>query len=430
MSSEETMKILFVHKNCLFGGVETFMAALAPLLRSYGHACEFFFFNHGPMEHHLPEGCPAHFGELADCIKLVRSERFDIVHVNSLDWMLGLSAVRSAGAKLIVMAQGMVVPGWTSANCDAFVACAKWHAEEQSIYTDLPIQVVYNGIDESVFKPNPEAAASAPPIVAWVGRGVDGAKQIEKFAAVAPLLKRAGLRVWLAEPHGVEEVEKIVPGVRESLLPHVDFWGSVPREDMPRFFQEVAASGGCVVSTSKSAGLPLALIEAQACACPVVGSDVRGINECVDPDHGGVLYPFAIAPEDLAGLIVGVVQDKAQLARRREACVRYVNERFTMGRIAREYERVYREALQSRRKYWSGLRTRLRLAPLLYWRDYVAHRWGPGQCQYEASRRLAARGEWSLASMTVRASVLTSPTIFLRPERMAYFVKTHLRMRP
>jgi len=327
------------------GGVETWMMALGPVLNSLGHECELFFFEHGPMEEYLPVDCPAHFGSISDLVELVSARGFDVVHANSTDWKEGVFAVRGAGAKLVVTSHGWVVPLWTGAYCDAFVACSRWLAEGQQDTLDIAAQIVLNGIDTSVFRPPIPQASDGPPIVAWVGRGTAvEQKRLDKFAAIVPALHRAGMRIWMVESYGPEEVDKVLPGTASALVPLVEFWGKVPRENMSQFFQKVAASGGCIVSTSQYEGLPLTLLEAQACGCPAIGPDVQGVNECVDPLSGGVLYPFDIAPADLAHIVLQTLQDKPQWQARSAACVRLVREKFSLERMARDYVEIYKRS--------------------------------------------------------------------------------------
>jgi glycosyltransferase involved in cell wall biosynthesis len=442
------MKILLAYEWCQIGGVEAFMVGLREELRAAGHQCEFFFFERGPMAEHLPAGSIAHFGDLSDCMKLVRERGFDIVHANSSDWRNGIAAVRTCGARLVITAHGMVVRGWNSTNCDALVCCSQWQADEQTKYTDLAVQTVLNGIDTSLFKPadtatradasiaftssNNAGQASAPdasaPILAWVGRANDMVhKRIDRLAALAPQLRAAGVRLWIADPTGFSEVEAVVPEAARTLRQHVEFWGAVTKERLPAFFRAVAASGGCVLSTSVREGLPMALIEAQACGCPVVGSDVRGVNEVVRPEHGGLLYPFETDAGELSKLLLDTLGDSEAMRERREACARFAHERFSLRRMARDYMRIYREALEASHERRAGVRARLWLAPLLDWDDYVERRWTAGVRQYETSRKLAGQGEWALASAAARLSFVTCPTLYARPARLAHLLKILLR---
>lgn len=424
------MKILLAYQWCQVGGVESFMVNLAQSLRAQGHECELFFFERGPMERLLPRDLVTHFGDLTDCLKLVRSAKFDIVHANSSDWRIGIAAVRMFGVKLVITAHGMVVPGWNSTNCEGFACVSRWQAEEQKLFTDLPIHVVFNGIDTSEFTPSTslEVTQSQNPIVAWVGRATDTVhKKIEKLAAIASALKQAGIRIWIADPYGPEEVEKVMPDVAKSLRLAAEFWDLVPKENLADFFRQVAASGGCVLSTSLREGLPMALIEAQACGCPVIGTNVIGVNEVVDPNHGGVLYPFDLEPEALAALVIETLTDHQGMQERRELCARFAHETFSLKRMVREYLDIYQEALAPGRKGRFGMRLRVGLGPILNWNDYILKRWTAGVSLYEVSRKLAEQGEADLSRRAARLSFLTCPSLYARPQRLASLLRILLR---
>jgi glycosyltransferase involved in cell wall biosynthesis len=418
------MRVLLVSHLCAIGGAETFMLVLRSGLEAAGHQCELMFFKHGPLERYLPGDAVVHFGDVADCVRLVARRDFDVVHARSSDWPMGLAAVRRVGAKLIVTSHGLIGSTWTSTTCHALVACARWLADEQQRLTDLPVRVVLNGIDTHRFTPDAAAPPVGPPIVGWVGRGIERRKRIDRCAAIAPALSEAGMRLWLAEPWGPEMVgPRTVPGAADTLKKLAEFWGPVATESMPDFYRTIAASGGCVVSTADWEGLPLVLLEAQACGCPVVAPDVRGTNECVTPDHGGVLYPADLPSVDLARLIIDTVSDTTRLRARGRQCADYVREQFSAVRMAAEYLRIYEQAPDRPvARTWTH-----RLSPQRQWREYLEQRWPEGERQYEVSRALANGGEWELARAAARGSLMTSPTIYLRAGRLAHLAKTHLR---
>jgi len=401
------------------------MVALRSGLQAEGHQCELMFFRHGPLERHLPADAVVHFGDVADCLRLVARRGFDVVHARSSDWPMGLAAVRRVGAKLIVTSHGMIESAWTSATCDAFVACSRWLADEQQRLTDLPMRVVLNGIDTHRFTPDAAALPTGPPIVAWVGRAIERRKRIDRFAAIAPALIEAGMRLWLAEPWGPEKVAVKVPDAADAALTLkrlAEFWGPVGLESMPDLYRTIAASGGCVVSTADWEGLPLVVLEAQACGCPVVAPDARGTNECVTPDHGGVLYAADLPSDDLARLVIDTVADTTGLRARGRQCADYVREQFSAARMAREYLRIYQQAPDRPvGRAWTH-----RLSPRRKWREYLEHRWPEGERQYEVSCALAKDGEWDLANAAARGSLMTSPTLYLRLGRLAHLAKTHL----
>jgi len=417
----------------MIGGVETFMVTLATALGEAGHECELFFFQRGPMEQELTGKFVAHFGSLADCLRVVDTGKFEIVHGCSTDWGYGISAARYLDAKLVITAHhDRLVPVWNSTNCDALAGCSHWLATAQQPLTDLSVHTVYNGIDTEQFRPAAEIPsgmrAGGGPIIAWVGRGPDlRAKRIDKLAAIAPMLYEAGIRLWLAESHGFEQVAAVAPDAALALRETAEFWAHVPRTEIANFYRKVAVSGGCIISTSYSEGFGLAIVEAQACGCPTVGTDVRGVNEVISPAHGGVLFPFDMEAGNLARLVIETVSDKERMRERRRQSFGFAHTTFSAARMAKDYLRIYEEILRRPRRNLSRTHARFMLAPLANWREYVAHRWSAGQYQYEMSRQLAAHGESRLASAAARASIETCPTLYGKPQRLSHLFKTMIR---
>jgi glycosyltransferase involved in cell wall biosynthesis len=415
------VKILIVNNECTIGGIETWMIALASRLRARGIECELFFFQHGPMEEFIPASCPAHFGDVGALLKLVQAGRFGLVHAHSGDITHGIAAVRRAGAKLLINTHGWVFPGWTSANCDAIVTGAQWQAEKQRELTDLPVRHIRLGIDTEVFRLG-AAESSTPPIVAWVGRGAALIqKRIDKLAAIAPHLREAGLRLWLAEANGAEAVEEAAPATASVLSPLAEFWAGVSRDKMPDFYRKVAASGGVLLSTSSYEGLGLSCVEAQACGCPVVAPDVVGVNEAVRPEHGGTLYPFNLPARQVAQLVIDLVRDHEEKQRRIELCTRFARAQFSLDRMTDEYVQVCEEMLVRRRAAATSLGRKLRF--LLDPKTYIEHNWTAAHSLFELSYKLAERGEPQLARVAARESFVRCPSLYVRSHRLKHLVR-------
>ena len=424
------MNVLLANSTCKVGGVSTFMLSLRSALVAQGHVCELFFFGRGTMERFLPPDARVHFGDLADCLRLVESGGFDVVHANNVDWTTGISSVREVGAKLILTAhkarESAWTYGWNAGNCDALTAVSHWIARQLQPFTDVSIQVVPNGVDTTKFSRVPRDSVS-PPVVAWIGRGGSPLKGLAKLATIAPALHRAGVRLWIIDQHG-PQTAAAYPEAAATLRPLAERWGGVRFEAMPDLYREVAASGGCILSTSVREGLPLTLLEAQACGCVVVASDVPGNNECVSAQHGGVLYPVELDGSVVASRILDALRDPVTMEARQHAAAAYVEEHFSVQRMADRYRSIYEEAPYPAvgDRTMRG-RARRRLSPLWHYRDYLDQRWGVGDLQYGASRTLAEGGWGRLAAGAARASLRTSPTLFLKTERLAHLVKVHLR---
>ncbi len=423
------MNVLLVNGSCKVGGVSTFLLALQSALMQLAHRCEIFFFEHGPMEERLPRNRPIRFGTLEDLLRLVDREKFTVVHGNNVDWITGISAVRQLGATLVLTAHKVReverTYGWSRQDCDRFAAVSEWIRRDLQPFTDVPIQVIPNGIDTAVFCPAPEADTT-PPIVAWIGRGGAERKHLDTFAAIAPALARAGMRLWVIDPHGPSGIHPRFAAAGRALAPLAERWGAVPYAEMPAMYRQIASSGGCVVSTADLEGLPLTLLEAQACGCTVVASDVRGNNECVSPEHGGVLFPLETPAAELADRVLSTLRDREALRTSQYRASHYVHEQFSLSRMAERYVQLYTGQEQPAVPRSRRLHVR-RLSPVWNFRTYLDQRWGVGYTQYALSRLLASHGDWRLAAAAGRASLVTSPTMFLRPSRLAHLLNTQLK---
>jgi glycosyltransferase involved in cell wall biosynthesis len=429
------MKILLANSTSKVGGVSTFLLSLHRALTARGHQCELFFFTHGTMDRHLPPDVPVHFGNLSDCLRLVRHSGFEVIHANNIDWTTGISAVRHLGARLVLTAHKARdeawTYGWTSANCDALVAVSHGIRQDLQRYTDIPIQVVHNGIDLSRFYLG-NAPPTAPPIVAWIGRSGSELKNIEGLAAIAPGLRRAGFRLWVIDQHGADMGARFFPEAVRTLVPLAERWEAVPSDAMPALYQDIQASGGCVLSTSTREGLNLTNLEAQASGCSVIASDVRGNNESVSPQHGGLLFPLPMSGDAVAQLVAQALTDKAGLAARQAAARTFVQTHFSLDRMVERYLQLYGRSANadaSQLPLRERMRARLRLSPMPHWDRYVQHRLGVGYTQFDASTELAGQGDWRLAAAATAAALRTSPTIFLKPARLARLVETWRRGR-
>lgn len=414
------MKVLLANSTCKVGGVSTFLLSLRHELQAQGHDCRLFFFERGPMEALLPPDVPVQFGTLADCLRLVAREQIDVVHANNVDWPTGISAVRRLGARLVLTAHKVREPAWTygwrAGNCDGFVAVADWIRQALQPFTDVPIRTIPNGIDTRRFHPGP-AQSSATPIVAWVGRGSAARKRLSQFARMAPILTRAGLRIWVIDPQGPAHLTDTEPALAQALGAAADVWHGVPVDRMPDVYRQVAASGGCIVSTASMEGLPLTLLEAQACGCIVIGADVRGVRECVSADSGGVLYPADTSPTEAAAVVVETLKDRAAMPQRQRLAVSRVTRDFSLARMTADYLGVYRGDAAMPAAERSGRR---RLSPLFDWPGYLDERLGVGYAQLDASEALAATGDRGLAAHAAVEAFRTAPTMFAQPRRLAH----------
>jgi len=178
--------------------------------------------------------------------------------------------------------------------------------------------ILGSGVDCSRFTARSEAPDSAQPLRVLLAARLLWDKGIAEYIAAARQLKSEGraIRFLLAgapdpgNPAAVPEADVrgwVGEGVLEW-LGHVD--------DMPALF----ASVDIVVLPSYREGLPKGLIEAAACALPLVTTDAPGCREVVSDGVDGLLVPV----RDAAALANAIsrLQDDPELASRLGAAAR------------------------------------------------------------------------------------------------------------
>jgi D-inositol-3-phosphate glycosyltransferase len=129
-------------------------------------------------------------------------------------------------------------------------------------------------------------------------------------------------------------------GVRDS----VDFVGSVAHHELPYFY---AAADVCVMpSYSESFGL--VGLEAQACGCPVVASDVSGLRSVVRDEVTGYLidgHDPAMYAERIGRLLAN-----PELAQQMGRRGRLLAQRFSWTRTADRLDQLFERVIEDSRE--------------------------------------------------------------------------------
>ncbi|HSM02053.1 MAG TPA: glycosyltransferase, partial [Acidimicrobiia bacterium] len=84
-----------------------------------------------------------------------------------------------------------------------------------------------------------------------------------------------------------------------GLRDRVDFVGAVDHDTLPELMQGFSV----LLNTSRSESFGVVLLEAGACALPVVATRVGGVSEVVDDGATGILVPVGDAAAAAAALV-------------------------------------------------------------------------------------------------------------------------------
>jgi len=203
---------------------------------------------------------------------------------------------------------------------------------------------VWNGIDLSAF-PCRGPMAGGPLIT--VAR-IEPVKDLETLLRALEIARRAmpGLRLTVVGDGSQRAaLERLAGdlGLRDAIA----FLGE--RHDVAALLAEAAA----FVSSSKTEGVSLTILEAMATGLPVIATHVGGNPEVVEDDVTGLLVP----PRDataLAEAMVSIARDPARAAAMGRAGRARAERHFEVGQMVRTYERMYMEVLAGHGRALTG----------------------------------------------------------------------------
>ncbi len=236
--------------------------------------------------------------------------------------------------------------------CEVTVAnsqIAATRAIDQEHLNPHRVRVIHNGVDllEPPTAPHRDAVRRA-----WGATADDvviGCVANYRSVKAHDLLIAAFGDVVMARPHvrlvlvgeGPERsrLEQLVES--GGLASHVVLHGREPDA------RQLNTAFDVVALTSRSEGLPNAMLEAAAAGRPVVATDVGGMREVVLDGVTGLLVPSGDRPA-LARALVRLADDPALRCQMGRAARHHVELTFGMDRFVREFADLYREVSASR----------------------------------------------------------------------------------
>jgi len=201
------------------------------------------------------------------------------------------------------------------------------------------LRVVPNGIPLAQFAKDVAAGrrvreelgiAADAVVIGTVGRLVSEKDYPLLVRAAAPLLSSKLRLVLVGEGPTRGEIEAAIP---KAAMPFVTLTGL--RSDVPR----VMSAFDVFCLSSRTEGLPLVVPEAMACGLPVVATRVGGLPGIV-PDEVGRLVDHGDEGA-LRAELGALAADAALRARLGDAACAYAHRRFSLARMADDYERLY-----------------------------------------------------------------------------------------
>ena len=201
-----------------------------------------------------------------------------------------------------------------------------------------------SGVDTAHFAPLP-APPSPTVTVALVGRMLRSKGVLDAVEAVRRLRARGlPIELVLAGPTDADNRDSLDDGELSALAaqPGIEWLGRV--EDVRTVWRRAAIA---VLPSSYGEGVPKALLEAAACARPIVATDMPGVREALRHGDSGVLVP----PHDvgaLAAALAALASDPGRRQAMGRAGRALVERDFGEAHVARQTLALYQTLLRER----------------------------------------------------------------------------------
>lgn len=294
--------------------------------------------------------------------RLMRRERVDVIHahwlipqgliVALLPWLPGRRVpyvVTSHGADLYAL-KGRLMDGIKRfvARRAAAATVVSSAMRERLAALGVPaahIHVLPMGVDLSErFTPDPSVPRSQHEIL-FVGRLVEKKGLRHLIAALPQVLEGVPDAFLTIVGFGPEEAALRQQVHTLGLQAKVHFLGAVAQTRLPALYRRAALFVAPFVQAESGdqEGLPVALMEAVACGCPVVAGDVAGIEDLL-----GRMKPYicvdARNAEMLASCICSRLIDSSTAGLHAQAVLEEASRRVDWNRIAAGYARLIAQA--------------------------------------------------------------------------------------
>lgn len=214
------------------------------------------------------------------------------------------------------------------ANCG--VAVSRFAAEmAHQVLCDVPLQVIYNGIDTELFRPGRRQRRAGEPfrllyVGSWMKRkGVD---------LLVPIMRELGEGFVLSYTGGAaaQAVGANMPG---NMI-------DIGRLQGGAAVVAAMQRADAFLFPSRSEGFGLVVAEAMACGLPVVAARIAPLREVVDDRETGLLCPL----DDVTGFVAAIKRlsnDELLMTAMRSAARNWVLERFSYKAMLEKYLDVY-----------------------------------------------------------------------------------------
>jgi glycosyltransferase involved in cell wall biosynthesis len=298
-------------------------------------------------------------GQLLAMMRLVRNERFDLIHAHwlipqGLIAVLGLILSRrriplvctSHGGDLFALRGAILrsMKRWVMDKSQALtvVSQAMKNAVVNMGITQDKVKVISMGVDlKNLFAPDSSVVRNAGELL-FVGRLVEK-KGLRYLLEIMPqvIAKKTNAHLIVAGS-GPLEAELRELARQLNISDNVDFLGMVRQSQLPALYQHatLAVFPFIVAKSGDQEGFGLVQVEAMGCECPVISGDLPVIHDIISHEENGLIFPSGNT-EALADTILKALNDPDLCFRLAREARKRVVEKFDWEIVAEKYAGLY-----------------------------------------------------------------------------------------
>ncbi|MBN1363952.1 MAG: glycosyltransferase [Syntrophaceae bacterium] len=303
-------------------------------------------------------------GQLWAIVRLLRRERFDLIHAH---WLIPQGLIAAIG---LILTRQQIPLVCTSHGGDLFALrgaifqfLKRWiinysrtltvvsHIMQKAV-SDMGIapnkmQVIPMGVDlKYLFTPDPTVKRSVSELL-FVGRLID-VKGIQVLLEAISLLivEKTDIRLSVAGAGPLEnELQELTRKL--NISDKVDFLGMITHSQLPELYRRatIAIFPFVITKSGVQEGFGLVVIEAMGCECPVIAGDVPAIHDSITHGENGFIFSSGNS-QALADTISQTLNDPDLCHRLAKEARKRVVGKFDWEVIAEKYAGIYKKLIK------------------------------------------------------------------------------------
>ncbi|GKU82895.1 glycosyltransferase family 4 protein [Niallia sp. NCCP-28] len=350
------MKILVIWRLLTVGGVNAGWRNRAVYFKKHGIETEFLYTTDHGGAHIMQDVSTIYLTkDTEEIIAIIKKNRYDAIIV--VDTKDAFKWIRKAKFKGPVIVEARTpellkltphLANFRGVHPETIIVPSYYQKRLVSILSDnIPIQVIYNGLDTTFFRPltqeeiDMEKIPIQPhgkKIIGWIGR-VDKRKNWPMLIEIAKKIKkeRDDIEIWLiGGAQSVQREEFAKKRETENLADIIKWFPVIPYQQMPHVYAKIRISGGCTLATTKCESFGNTFIESMSCGVPVVAADIMPMNELVKNDQTGVLFADQKVEEAVKS-IYQILDDEKKQQKMSSNSIEHVQKNFSIQQVADQY---------------------------------------------------------------------------------------------